>query len=127
QVIVVPTTTGKAPSVVNTGTLLQHPISLAVDYLGNLYIGDAGVDGDSATSSNPGYVVKVPRNGVAAKMTIPSAAPIIFPQALATDGTNGNLYVGDGGDSATALGQVVEVSANGTTATTVAFPNQTAP
>jgi sugar lactone lactonase YvrE len=127
QVIVVPTTTGKAPSVVNTGTLLQHPISLAVDYLGNLYIGDAGVDGDAATSSNPGYVVKVPRNGVAAKMTIPSAAPIIFPQALATDGTNGNLYVGDGGDSATALGQVVEVSANGTTATTVAFPNQTAP
>ena len=55
QVIVVPTTTGKAPSVVNTGTLLQHPISLAVDYLGNLYIGDAGVDGDAATSSNPGY------------------------------------------------------------------------
>ncbi len=127
KVIVVPTTTGKAPSVVNTGTLLQHPISLAVDYLGNLYIGDAGVDGDAATSSNPGYVVKVPRNGVAAKMTIPSAAPIIFPQALATDGTNGNLYVGDGGDSATALGQVVEVSANGTTATTVLFPNQTAP
>jgi sugar lactone lactonase YvrE len=127
KVIVVPTTTGKAPSVVNTGTLLQHPISLAVDYLGNIYIGDAGVDGDAATSSNPGYVVKVPRNGVAAKMTIPSPAPIIFPQALATDGTNGNLYVGDGGDSATAIGQVVEVSANGTTATTVAFPNQTAP
>ena len=50
--------------------LLQHPISLAVDYLGNLYIGDAGVDGDAATSSNPGYVVKVPRNGVASKMTI---------------------------------------------------------
>ena len=36
QAIVVPTTTGKAPSVVNTGTLIPHPISLAVDYLGNL-------------------------------------------------------------------------------------------
>jgi sugar lactone lactonase YvrE len=127
EVIVVPTTTGKAPSVINTGTLLQHPIALAVDYLGNLYIGDAGEDGDTASSSSPGYVVKVPHNGVAAKMTIPSTNPIIFPQALATDGTNGNLYVGDGGDSVTALGQVVEVSANGATTTTVSFPNETAP
>ncbi len=52
EVIVVPTTTGIAPYVLNTGTVkLQHPISLAVDELGNLYIGDSGADGDSAVTS----------------------------------------------------------------------------
>jgi sugar lactone lactonase YvrE len=128
EVIVVPTTTGKAPSVVNTGSpnLLQHPISLTVDYLGNLYIGDAGIDGDTASSSNPGYVVKVPHNGVATKLTIPFTPTIIFPQALATDPTNGNLYIGDGGDGVSVTGQVVKVPATGN-ASLVTFPTQTAP
>ena len=128
KVIVVPTTTGKPPSVVNTGSLLEHPIALAVDYLGNLYIGDAGLNGDTASAGSPGYVVKVPRNGVAAKMTIPYTGPtIIFPQALATDGTNGNLYIGDGGDGVSVAGQVVKVPANGTAASAVTVPNEPAP
>ena len=59
EVIVVPTTTGIAPYVLKTGSVqLQHPISLALDELGDLYIGDAGVDGDNATSAAPGFVVR---------------------------------------------------------------------
>jgi hypothetical protein len=125
-VIVVPTKTGKAASVVDTGLLLQHPISLALDYLGNLYVGDAGADGDGATSSSPGYVVKVPHNGNPQVLTVPGV-PIIFPQALATSETDASLYIGDGGDSATTLGQVVNVSADGATAGVVSFTGETAP
>jgi hypothetical protein len=99
---------------------------LAVDYLGTVYIGDAGEDGDTASSAAPGYVVKVPRNGVASKLTITYSPTIIFPQALATDPVNGNLYIGDGGDGVSVTGQVVKVSASGT-ASKVAFPTQTAP
>jgi sugar lactone lactonase YvrE len=126
EVVVVPTRTGKAPYVLQTESLLTHPISLALDYVGNLYVGDAGSDGDGATSSNPGYVVKVPQNGTPFRMTIPSVS-IIFPQALATDERNAGLYIGDGGDIATAVGQVVRVSADGSTAGIVSFPSQTAP
>ncbi len=53
QLVEVPTTTGLAPSVVNTGGLLQHPISVAIDSLGNIYIGDAGPGGLDASSSEP--------------------------------------------------------------------------
>jgi sugar lactone lactonase YvrE len=112
EVVVVPTTTGKAPHILNTGNLLQHPISLAVDFLGDLYIGDSGSDGDGATSSNPGYVVEVPYNGPALKVATPSVS-IVFPQALATDSINGNLLIGDGGDVSTGMGQIVKVSAYG--------------
>ncbi len=124
QVIEVPTTTGAAPSVVNTGTLLQHPISLAFDYIGNLYIGDAGPAGVNASAGVPGFVVKVPAAGIAApsllyafQMTIPSV-PIIFPQALATDPYTAALLIGDGGDATVGVGQVVQVSADGTSAGT---------
>ena len=113
EVVVVPTTTGIAPYVLQTGFLLQHPISLALDYLGNLYVGDAGQGGTSAVSTNPGYVVKVlPRNAGVSKVAINSPTGIIFPQALATDPVNGSLYIGDGGSSATTNGgQVVKLLA----------------
>ncbi len=114
QVIEVPTTTGLAPSVINTGGLLQHPIAVALDYLGNLYIGDAGSDGFYASSANPGYVVKVPVGGAPFKMTIPSVS-IVFPQSLATDPVTAALVIGDNGDQS-GVGQVVKVSADGATA-----------
>ena len=118
QIVEVPTTTGLAPSVVKTGGLLDNPISLAFDYLGNLYIGDAGPGGLNADSSNPGYIVKVPVGGGAPfKMTIPSV-PIIFPQALATDPYTAALLIGDGGNPGANAGQVVQVSANGSSAGT---------
>jgi hypothetical protein len=70
--------------VVNTGGLLQHPISLSFDCLGNLYIRDAGPGGLYASNSKPGYVVRIPVGGAAFKMTIPSVT-VVYPQALATD------------------------------------------
>jgi sugar lactone lactonase YvrE len=117
EVIEVPTTTGLAPSVINTGGLLHSPIALAFDFLGNLYIGDAGPGGVNAGTGDPGFVVKVPVGGAPFKMTIPSV-PIIFPQSLATDPKTAALWIGDGGDAALGVGQVVQVSADGTTATT---------
>ena len=122
QIIEVPTTTGLAPSVLKTGGLLDNPISLAFDYLGNLYIGDAGPGGLNADSSNPGYIVKVPVGGAPFKMTIPpingGSGPIIFPQALATDPYTAALLIGDGGNPGAYAGQVVQVSANGSSAGT---------
>jgi sugar lactone lactonase YvrE len=115
QLVEVPTTTGLPPSVVNTGGLLQHPISVAFDYLGNLYVGDAGPAGSGASSSNPGYVVKIPAGGVAFKMTIPFV-PIVYPQALATDPYTTALLIGDRGDPS-GVGKVVQLYADGTVGT----------
>jgi sugar lactone lactonase YvrE len=125
ELIEVPTKTGQAPAVVNTGGLLQHPIALAFDQLGNLYIGDAGSGGQGATSGNPGYLVKIPAGGAPFKMTIP-AVEIVFPQALATDPDNAALLIGDGGDIS-GIGQVVQLSADGTTATVVPIDGVTNP
>jgi sugar lactone lactonase YvrE len=126
EVIEVPTTTGQEPSVViQPGGLLQHPIALAFDVLGNLYIGDAGPAAILAGTSEPGYVVKLPVGGAPFKMTIPTVS-IIFPQSLATDSKTGVLWIGDGGDPS-GTGQVVQVSADGTTATTVAISGVTDP
>jgi sugar lactone lactonase YvrE len=126
DVIEVPTTTGLAPSVINTGGLLQHPIALAFDYLGNLYIGDAGPAGVNASSGNPGYMVKLPVGGAPFKMTIPSVQ-IVIPLSLATDPYTAALLIGDGGDPLGVAGKVVQVSADGTSAGTgpvngVTFP-----
>jgi sugar lactone lactonase YvrE len=119
QIVEVPTMTGAAPSVVNTGALLQHPIALTFDYLGNMYIGDSGPAGVFAGASDPGFLVKIPVGGVASKMQIPpmidgNGAPvsIVFPQALAADPYTADLLIGDGGDPSS-TGQVVKIFANG--------------
>ncbi len=126
EVIEVPTTTGQAPSVVvQPGGLLQHPIALAFDFWGNLYIGDAGPGGVFAGTGEPGYVVKLPIGGAPFKMTIPTVS-IIFPQSLATDPKTAVLWIGDGGDPS-GTGQVVQVSADGTTATTIPVNGVTNP
>ena len=78
QIVEVPTTTGRAPSVVNTGGLLQHPLAVAFDYVGNLYIGDAGPAGINASAGVPGYIVKVPVGGAPFKMTIPGNVQLVF-------------------------------------------------
>ena len=112
EVVVVPANNATQPYVLNTGGLLQHPISLALDFLGDLYIGDAGPYGDDATSQVPGYVVEVPYSGSAFTLPIPGVS-VIFPQALVQDSISGNLLIGDGGDVSTGMGQVVSVPANG--------------
>jgi sugar lactone lactonase YvrE len=126
QLVEVPTTTGLPPSVVNTGGLLQHPLAVAFDAQGNTYIGDAGPGGYGATFTNPGYVVKIPVGGSPFKMTIPSV-PIAFPQALATDPITSALVIGDGGNPDFSGVQVVEVSADGTTASVKPINNLTDP
>ena len=126
KLIEVPTTTGLAPSVVNTGGLLQHPVSMAIDYVGNIYIGDAGPDGTNASFTNPGYMVKIPVGGSPFKMTIPSVQ-IAFPQCLAADPVTAALVIGDGGDPIFRRGQVVEVSADGTTANVKPIDGITSP
>jgi hypothetical protein len=62
-------------------------------------------------------VVEVPYNGSAFTLLTPGVN-VIFPQALAVDSLNGNLWIGDGGDTATA-GQLVKVPANGSNASAV--------
>jgi sugar lactone lactonase YvrE len=126
QLIEVPNTTGLPPSVVNTGGLLQHPFSVAIDYQGNTYIGDAGPLGYKASYANPGYLVKIPVGGAPFKMTIPSVE-IVFPQSLATDPMTAALVIGDGGDYTAGIGQVVEVSADGTTANIKPIDGVTSP
>ena len=126
EVVVVPTTTGQLPYVLNTGNLLQHPIALTLDFLGDLYIGDSGPDGDSATSSAPGYVVEVPYKGSAFTLPTPGVQ-VIFPEALAADSISGNLLIGDGGDASTGIGQIVSVPANGGNASVVVVTGAPAP
>jgi sugar lactone lactonase YvrE len=112
KIIVVPTTTGIAPYVLNTGNVqLQHPISVGLDELGDLYIGDSGADGDGATSSAPGFVAVVPYSGSAFILAIHGAS-IIFPQALAINSINGDLLIGDGGDGSSG-GQIVQITPAG--------------
>jgi sugar lactone lactonase YvrE len=125
DLVEVPTTTGVAPFVVPTGGLLQHPIAVAVDYVGNLYIGDAGPGGVNAGTGNPGYIVQIPVGGTPFKMTIPSVS-IVFPQALTTDPYLRSLIIGDGGDPS-GVGQVVQVTADGTTANVIPLNNVTDP
>jgi hypothetical protein len=105
---------------------LQHPICVTFDTLGNTYIGDAGPDGALASFANPGYIVKIPAGGSPFKMTIPSVE-IVFPQILRADPVTGALVVGDGGDFNTGVGQVVKVSADGTTASVIPIVNVTNP
>jgi sugar lactone lactonase YvrE len=105
---------------------LYHPIALTFDPNGNLYIGDTGPSGATASASSPGFVVKVPvGGGPATKLNYSVAgAPVIFPQALATD-TAGNLYIADAGDGQTSLGDLVLVPANTGVATNIATPGYT--
>ncbi len=125
KLIEVPTTTGLPPSVVNTGGLLQHPICVTFDSQGNTYIGDAGPAGKDASFADPGYIVKIPAGGSPFKMTIPSIE-IVFPQILRIDPITAALVIGDGGDLSS-VGQVVKLSADGTTASVIPIDGVTNP
>jgi serine/threonine-protein kinase len=125
DVIEVPPGSPNSATAINTGGLLQHPIALAFDFLGNLYIGDAGPGGVNASSSQPGYIVEIPLGGSPFLVSIPGVS-VVFPQALATDPYTANLFIGDGGDPS-AVGQVVELSADRTTANVFPVNNVTNP
>ena len=102
------------------GVTLDHPMALAIDPSGNLFIGDMGPEGVAATASNPGFIVEVPAGPMACgnssctvggapafqlSNTSISGTPIVFPQALTTD-SSGNLYLADGGDGNTDAGGI---------------------
>jgi sugar lactone lactonase YvrE len=104
------------------GAALAHPMSLAFDPSGNLYIGDMGPQGTGATAGQPGYIIKVPANGGSAvklNYTV-NGTPIIFPQALVCD-SYGNLFIADGGDGQTNFGGVDIVPVSTGTASAVSF------
>jgi sugar lactone lactonase YvrE len=121
QIVVVPANTAIAPYYLATGSVLDDPIALAFDANGNLYIGDGGPAGTNATSSNPGFVVKIPAAGGPISKLNTGAETIIYPQQLTTD-ANGNLYIGDGGDESYDGAKVVLVPANGAAPSALNLP-----
>jgi hypothetical protein len=97
-------------------------MSLTFDPSGNLYIGDMGPGGVTASASNPGYIIEVPADGGPAtrlNYTV-GGVPIVFPQALATD-LHGNLYIADAGDGDTDPGGVDIVPVATGTPTAISF------
>ena len=106
------------------GITLNHPTSVAVDIYNNLYIADGGPLGTYATTSNPGYIIKVPGNGgPATKLNyVIDGIPVIYPEDLITD-SFGNLYIADGGDGITFNGNVDVVPIATGIATAVSFGN----
>ena len=116
EIVVVPANTATAPYVLATGSFLDHPITLIIDPIGNLYIGDAGPLGNDATSAQPGFVVKVPPSGAPISIVNTSPASIIYPQALATDAA-GDLYIEDGETA-----DIVLVPQDGTAPSTLDIP-----
>ena len=118
---VIPAVSAQTPYSENPGSLLQHPLSVAFDYFGNLYIGDSGPDGSGADAANPGYIVEVPADGGAPFKVNTGAITVIYPLSLTTDPYTGDLYIGDGGDPTEAGAEVVKVAAS-TGAATVAMP-----
>jgi sugar lactone lactonase YvrE len=119
---VIPAVSAQTPFMENPGGLLQHPLSVAFDVLGNLYIGDSGPDGSGADAANPGYVVEVPADGGAPFKVNTGAITVIYPLSLTTDPLTGDLYIGDGGDPTTEAGAEVVKVAAATGAATVALP-----
>jgi sugar lactone lactonase YvrE len=120
KVIVVPANTAIAPFALNTGSQsLDFPVSLTFDSNGNLFIGDGGPSGEYASSSSPGFVVKVPSSGGPVTKISTGATNVIFPQVLAAD-ASGNLYIADGGDEIVGGGaQVVVIPADGAAPSTL--------
>jgi sugar lactone lactonase YvrE len=120
KIVVVPANTAIAPYTLATGSVLDHPIALIIDADGDLYIGDAGPAGLSASSTQPGFVVKVPPSGAPISVVNTSATHVVYPQVLTTDAV-GNLYIADGGP-ASGPGQVVFVPQDGAAASALDIP-----
>ena len=118
DIAVVPTRTGQTPFTFNPGNLLVHPVSLAFDTAGNLFIGDLGTGGvNFADPSNPAYIVEVPVGGGPAFKVNTGTVQVYFPGSIAADPYTGDLLVTDDGYSDAAFGtggsKVIRVPAGG--------------
>ncbi len=120
EVIVVPADPAIKPYKLADGGLLQHPTALAIDAAGDLFVGDAGPAGLYASSSQPGYIVKIPASGLTPSIVSTSPVTVVFPQALTLDSA-GDLYIADGGDVSGTSGQVVLVPQGGAAASVVSI------
>ncbi len=124
---VIPAVSGQTPFSENPGNLLQHPLSVAFDVFGNLFVGDAGPAGSGADAATPGYIVEVPADGGAPFKLSTGGITTIFPLSLATDPVTADLYIGDGGDTSETGAQVVKVAAINGAATVVTPAGVTQP
>jgi hypothetical protein len=117
QIVVVPTRTGQAPFGFNPGNLLVHPVSVAFDTAGNLFIGDLGTGILNADPSNPAFIVEVPVGGGPAFKVNTGTVQVYFPGSIAADPYTGNLLVADGGYSNSTFGtggsKIIRIPAGG--------------
>jgi sugar lactone lactonase YvrE len=119
QIVVVPTRTGQTPFAFNPGNLLVHPISVAFDSAGNLFIGDVGTGNTNNTDpNNPGFIVEVPVGGGPAFKVNTGTVQVYYPGGLAADPYTGDLLVADAGyltgaTGTTAASKVIRIPAGG--------------
>ncbi len=79
-------------TVATPGITLSHPLDVALDGAGDLFIADFGVDGLNGS----GKIVVVPANTTIAPYVLATGSMLFHPICLAID-PQGNLYVGDSG------------------------------
>lgn len=118
-IVVVPAINGEKPYTFNPGNLLDHPVSVAFDSSGNLFIGDSGPLGVNADAANPGYIVEVPVGGGPAFKLNTGGITIIYPQTIAANPYTRDLFVGDDGELTASDAQVVRIPPGGGSATVV--------
>lgn len=126
RIVVVPANQAIAPYFFNPGNLLLHPLSIAFDTSGNMFIGDAGLNNGN-TAVGTGYLVEVPVGGGAPFKVNTSGITLNYPQGLATDPYTGDIYIADSGDGFYTGAQVVHIVANGGAASVVTPPGVTGP
>jgi hypothetical protein len=99
-----------------TGFTLSLPLAAGIDFGGNTYIADAGATG---------RVIMLPGETFASykPSLLKLGASVLFPQGLAIDNAGANLYVADGGTSASpsTTSQIVEVPLSGSGGAAIAL------
>jgi|GEM_PF-5805815 len=128
NIVVVPANTAITPYAFNpgNGNLLQHPLAIAFDTSGNLFITDSGSN-EGVTTAATGFLVEIPVSGATPFKVNTGGITLNDPQGLATDPYSGDIYVADSGDNSHTGDQVVHIMANGGAASVVTPPGVTVP
>jgi hypothetical protein len=105
-----------ATPVATTGFTLTLPLAAGIDFGGNTYIADAGTTG---------RVIMLPGETFASytPSLLNLGASVVFPQGLAIDNAGANLFVADGGTSASpsTTSQIVQVPLSGAGGTAISL------